>query len=282
MLSESHITATQLAPTTPVRTLFEQPAWYFSRRAFEIRIRAETVQQLLNSSEHKRVLDIGCGDGSLSLQLLDENTNVTLLDFSTSMLSKVQANVPPRFSQNAKLVHADFVTAPIHPGSFDVILCVGVLAHVGSPAAVISKVASLLEPGGCVIVECTDSRHFLSRWAAWVTRAWSMFKPSRYTLQDLTPGMLDKSFATHQLYRVATFRYCAPLPGLHRLLSQETLYRLTRRVFGSATASKNQWLGNEHIAVFAPRGGKTRSSLHLMFLGFCQLTESMAAFVSVM
>ena len=49
-----------------VRAVFEDAEWYFSRRAFDIRIRAETVQELVSLRDDARVLDIGCGDGSIS------------------------------------------------------------------------------------------------------------------------------------------------------------------------------------------------------------------------
>jgi SAM-dependent methyltransferase len=47
----------------------------------------ETVQELVRLSGDARVLDIGCGDGSISLPLLTGKTSLTLLDLSAKMLS---------------------------------------------------------------------------------------------------------------------------------------------------------------------------------------------------
>src|SRR6267143_3126338 len=152
-----------LTKVDQVQSFFEQPQQYLSRRAFEIQIRAETVKELVARSNEKRILDIGCGDGSISLPLLTETTRITLLDLSSSMLAIARSKVPPQVAENVETINQDFAAAQFVPQSFDVVLCIGVLAHVTDPADFIAKMVSLLKPGGCIIVECTDSQHFLTR-----------------------------------------------------------------------------------------------------------------------
>ena len=99
-MAQSEHSTTQLTHLDQVRSLFEEPEWYFSRRAFDIRIRVETVQELVRLSGDARILDIGCGDGSISVPLLTGKTSLTLLDLSAKMLSIAKSKVPPGLSRN--------------------------------------------------------------------------------------------------------------------------------------------------------------------------------------
>ena len=105
-----------------VQSFFEQPERYLSRRSFEIRIRAETVKELAERSGYTRILDIGCGDGSISLPLLSAKRFVTLLDLSSSMLSIAKSRVHPGIAENVETINQDFTTAQLKPKSFDLIL----------------------------------------------------------------------------------------------------------------------------------------------------------------
>ena len=61
---------------------FQKPEWYFTKLGYHVRVRIETVAEFLNGATLDRILDIGCGDGSISLQLLKEENRLTLLDLS--------------------------------------------------------------------------------------------------------------------------------------------------------------------------------------------------------
>jgi len=80
--------------STLVKRGFEQPQWYLEKRSFNIRIRAETVRQFLGDLGFENMLDIGCGNGSISVPLLTPHNRLTLLDMSTTMLSIAQSRVP--------------------------------------------------------------------------------------------------------------------------------------------------------------------------------------------
>ena len=118
-----------------VQTFFEQPQKYLSRRDYEIRLRAETVKESARNSGDMRILDIGCGDGSISCPLT-ETTRLTLLDLSSSMLTIARSKVPSDFAENVVTINQNFMTAEFQPQSMDLILCIGVLAHVPSPEEV--------------------------------------------------------------------------------------------------------------------------------------------------
>jgi predicted TPR repeat methyltransferase len=84
-----------------VKSLFESPQPYLERRRYNINIRAETVQYFLRNREFTRILDIGCGDGSVSIPLLNPQPELTLLDLSANMLSAAQSNIPSNLSNTS-------------------------------------------------------------------------------------------------------------------------------------------------------------------------------------
>ncbi|MEA2372970.1 MAG: hypothetical protein QOH12_3364 [Solirubrobacteraceae bacterium] len=95
-----------------------------------------------------RVLDLGCGQGDLTLTLLARGAEVTSLDLSVGMLDVARQRVE-RFGGGRT---AEFVAAPVEKtglpdGSFDVVVGRWILHHVDlRPAA--AELARILAPGG--------------------------------------------------------------------------------------------------------------------------------------
>lgn len=246
---ESQLTLT--TKVEAVRSLFEQPDWYFSRRGYDIRIRTETVRQMVRLRGGMRILDIGSGDGSVSLPLLTPTTWVTMLDLSSKMLSLAESKVPTDLLCNVKLINDDFANVAFAPQSFDVILCIGLLVHVVSPTDLIAKIARLLKPNGKLILECSDAAHFASRFFTHLYRVKSMFRHGRYCLNAVSYSEIQHLLGNYGFSAEATYRYSTPFPGINRLFSQETLYNINRGIFGHLGTNRNAWMGNEHISLFA-------------------------------
>lgn len=95
-----------------------------------------------------RVLDLGCGQGDLTLALLARGANVTGLDLSAGMLEVARRRV----DLYARGSPATFVAAPVeHSGlpssSFDVIVGRWILHHIDLRSAA-SELVRLLAPAG--------------------------------------------------------------------------------------------------------------------------------------
>jgi len=234
--------------TAQAKLAFEKPQRYLCRREYDIRVRRETVQELVEGRNFTRILDIGCGDGSISLPLLTDGRQLTLVDMSSSMLTLARAKVPAELVKHVELINYDFLTAPVDSATYDLILCIGVLAHVDSPDQIIAKIAKVLKPGGAVILEFTDSYHFWGRVDVLFQNLWQHFSPAAYRLNHLSRPQVLRMCRQYGLEASAVYRYAPPpAPGSHRLMAQETLYSLTRRLFGTARHNRNAWLGNEFI-----------------------------------
>jgi ubiquinone/menaquinone biosynthesis C-methylase UbiE len=237
--------------TEKVRQFFDQSQHYLDRRKFDIRVRAETVVDLLKEDDSfTQILDIGCGDGSISIPLLSPQRHLTLLDISTNMLANASARVPVSLTSNVRCVNADFLVGIDNSERYDLVICIGVLAHVSSPVEVVDKIAGLLNPGGILIVEFTDSTHFLRRLLSLYHASLGLFRRSLYTANSYSGAWLLDVFTKRGFTLKAQFRYGFPWPGIHRVMSQKTLYRMVKSLFGSAKQNKNRWLGSEYICCF--------------------------------
>ena len=252
------MTTTSRAPegTSPprvelVRTFFDQPENYLERKRFDIRIRAETTKTFLDGATYAKIIDIGCGNGSISLPLVSPDRYLTLLDISSTMLTLARSRVPSELARNVEIIQGDFLGAELENGSYDVVICMGVLAHVASPLDVVQKIAALLKPGGTLILECTDSQHFVRRFYGLFTRLVAFFRPAEYRPHQLTSKEVLNMAETNGFALKGKFRYSWPPPGSQRILSQDALYRMIRIMFGDARRKRNQWLGFENVFCLA-------------------------------
>jgi len=239
-----------------VKSLFEQAGWYLQRWRCAIRLRAETVREFLGDRSFKSILDIGCGEGSISTQLLKPGMTLTLNDLSSTMLALASSRVPEHLADHVDCINEDFSVATLKFQPFDLIVCLGVLAHVESPTATIEKMNSLLVPGGTVIVECTDARHPLTRMAHVYASLGAAFTRPSYTLNPVTPADVVQMFESRGFTKTATFRHVLPMFGMSRVLSQAAIYRLVRALCGSPSNNRNAWLGNHYIFQFHKQSAK--------------------------
>lgn len=240
--------------TDRVRALFECPSQYLDRRAFDIAMRAEVVDYFTAGRRFEHALDIGCGNGSISLPLLPRCKQLTLLDLSQSMLALAQSQIPAHRSSDVTMIRGDFCEIDLPPHSFDLICCIGVLAHVPSPAAVISKLSELATPDALVILEFTDSFHF---WGVPVVVYQTLLRakgPRLYSLNRLRQEEVFGLCAQNGLTLNESYRYGLPPLGSSLLLSQQQMYLLTRRLFGPANQNHRRWMGNQFLCSLSPAG----------------------------
>jgi ubiquinone/menaquinone biosynthesis C-methylase UbiE len=78
----------------------------------------ETVDRVVQGKQYSEILDIGCGDGSISVPLLNSNCRLTLLDVSPGMLSIARSRVPEELSSRVKFVNQDFMQVPFEKKLF--------------------------------------------------------------------------------------------------------------------------------------------------------------------
>ncbi|OIJ98081.1 methyltransferase [Streptomyces sp. MUSC 14] len=100
-----------------------------------------------------RVLDVGMGQGTQALRLARLGHQVTGVEQDTAMIDAARealAAQPEGIRERVRLVQGDGRDTGVHflPGSFDVVLCHGVLMYVEEPDPLVAGLARMLAPGG--------------------------------------------------------------------------------------------------------------------------------------
>lgn len=239
--------STMTSKLDQVKSLFEMPDKYLCPRQFDIRIRVETVKQFTENLPVNRVLDIGCGDGSISTPLLPRCNHLTLVDLSSRMLDLARNKIPSDRSNDVELINGSFIGSNLSPQSFDLILCVGVLAHVDSPAAVIAEIARLAKPGASIILEFTDSFHFWGVPVVLYQKLLKLLRPEPYALNRLKRRQIIGLCSENGLATSAIYRYGLPPLGTSKVAGQDEMYKITRYLFGPSDRNRNAWMGNQFI-----------------------------------
>ncbi|MFK4102830.1 class I SAM-dependent methyltransferase [Streptomyces sp. NPDC019531] len=100
-----------------------------------------------------RVLDVGMGQGTQALRLARAGHQVTGVEQDPNMISAAREALsaePEGIRERVRLVQSDGRDTGVHflPGSFDVVLCHGVLMYVEEPDPLLAGLARMLAPGG--------------------------------------------------------------------------------------------------------------------------------------
>jgi 2-polyprenyl-3-methyl-5-hydroxy-6-metoxy-1,4-benzoquinol methylase len=233
--------------TAETKEAFEQPEWYLESRRFNIRLRCETVQAFVQGCEFVDVLDIGCGNGMMTIPLLNARRRITFLDLSASMLKIARANVPVEFLSQIETINTDFLAAHVEERSYDFINCLGVLAYVEDLEAFLSKLKASLRPGGLLLLECTDAPHFVSALTRVYDKIRRSFTRAVVPLVDHSSESILREMNRLGFELCHSYRYSLPLPGIKNFFSQNGRYKLVRAFFGPSSRNRNKWLGNECI-----------------------------------
>ena len=196
----------------------------------------------------RRVLDIGCGQGTQGLALVRRGHLVVGLDNSARLLADFRAALTaesPAVADRVRLVQgaAEDVADLFGPASFDVVLCHGVLMYLPDPAPLLAAIARVVAPGGIVsllvrngdalamrpgllgdwdkVAAAFDGRSYLNRIGV----------PARADRRaDLTAALASRRLAVREWYGVRVFTDQAaddePLPDQARL---DTILRAEER-----------------------------------------------------
>jgi 2-polyprenyl-6-hydroxyphenyl methylase / 3-demethylubiquinone-9 3-methyltransferase len=99
-----------------------------------------------------RVLDVGCGGGLLSEAMARAGADVSAIDLAPEVIEVARLHLLESGLRVDYQLRSAEAMAVEHPASFDVVTCMEMLEHVPDPAAVIAACATLLKPGGKLVV----------------------------------------------------------------------------------------------------------------------------------
>ena len=196
------------------RTYFSEPDRHLGKR-FSVEMRAQIARRLLGHLDGARLIDLGCGDGTISLQFT-EARELTLIDVSENMLARAQAALTPVTTTRAVLRLGDAFSMDLAP-PYDVVLMIGLLAHVDSVDQALARAADLLVPGGRLVAQLTDADHPIARLLTATARR--RLRTVGYQMHPTALPAVKRAAAKAGLVVVTDFRYATALPGMGRLPS---------------------------------------------------------------
>jgi ubiquinone/menaquinone biosynthesis C-methylase UbiE len=141
----------------PVQNEYAHLAPRYDRRwSFYVNATVQETMHRLDVSSHKRILDLGCGTGTLIQRLfhLAPETEIVGLDPSLEMLSVARQKLPK--SVELQVGSADNIPFPNE--SFDLVISTNAFHYFRNPSQAIQEVKRVLKPNGHLVITdwCDD------------------------------------------------------------------------------------------------------------------------------
>jgi 2-polyprenyl-3-methyl-5-hydroxy-6-metoxy-1,4-benzoquinol methylase len=226
-----------------VKEAFADPLPYLRNNPY-VALRAKAVRRLVPELAGKSLIDLGCGDGRISIPLVAETGELLLVDSSAGMLELARRSVPSGSAGRVSFRCVDLTD--FEPQQrYDIVLCIGVLAHVPSPPATLRQIAQLVGPGGRAIIQFTDDASCLGRLTHHAGGMRGRLRNAAgYALNHMTLHSIAAELSDAGLRLVDTYRYVF-VPGLRRLPAA-----MTRTIVRAVNCPLLSQRGGEVIATF--------------------------------
>jgi len=144
------------------------PAAYAAWRASTLgqvtdALEEDLLLDLIGPASGRRILDVGCGDGALAVELASRGADVTGIDASPKMIAAAQMRAK-RCGTKADFAVADAETLPVADESFDIVVAVTLLCFVPDARKSMSEMARVLIPSGRAVIG------ELGKWSLWAAK----------------------------------------------------------------------------------------------------------------
>jgi len=213
-----------------VKAFFNRISGYNSylEKKFGIRIRTLVVNMMLGRVVNCSILDIGCGDGSISLQYACQDNYITFIDLAENMLRIAKENTPSELREKYSYKNISFLDFQ-KDQCYDVILLIGVLAHLPSLEGVFEKIFELLNSNGRCIIQYSDNNNILVKLSHLINKLVNLLDPQkyRYSLNKISSPEVEKLLEKNNLHIEQRIQYSLMLPFMGRL-SDNKLFKIQK------------------------------------------------------
>jgi len=207
--------------------------WRASRLgALAERLESRAVFDLLGGISGRRVLDVGCGDGSYAARAAAQGAFAAGVDLSAPMLKAASLRGGVTCGSSC-WVQGSAEALPFPSAAFDAVLAVTLLCFVTSPERAVREMARVLRPGGVLVLG------ELGRYSLWALSrrvrgrlGSKLWRSARFWSERSLRRLAEEAGLRCEASRGAA--YYPPVPFLVDILSvlDAPLSRLTR--YGAA------------------------------------------------
>lgn len=134
------------------RSYFDRVAATFGDQVLPGRTWEGLARGILRLAPRARYVDLGIGDGLLTLMLAEVAESVTAVDISSEMLDQLNLRARRKGIANIETALGDIEDLPMPDGSFDVAVMSQALHHAEDPARALREAHRVLVPGGRILI----------------------------------------------------------------------------------------------------------------------------------
>ncbi len=176
-----------------------------------LRARAQTLEyeaiiDRIASSGARTILDWGCGWGQMSHLLRQRGLEVSSLEYVAEGAEDRRAEIYPDVEVTYT---SEPVALPYADESFDAVLSMGVLEHVGRPEASLDELRRVLAPGGTLWIHKLPNRR---SWLEWAARRAGLYYHGLFVDDTLYTVDEARALLVRHGYEVRLARYRNLLP----------------------------------------------------------------------
>ncbi len=230
--------------TSEVKAFFERTEHYLTYN-YNLRIRMETVGHFIGDKQYDQVLDMPCGTGDISAPFIRQFGHLTLMDFSENMIETARSRFSDEQSEKLRFVRDDFYAHDFEGEQYDLVLNIGILAHISDPWTFLERSMALVKPGGKLILQNTNSNHWFARLIFLYLSLRRLIGLDKYRLNRIPEKRLLRTLREGGFVLRRRFAYNQSFLGFSRLFSNRRKYEATRRYFGTAEKPLRQKYGSD-------------------------------------
>lgn len=154
----------------------------------------DTLRRALGPLAGRRVLDAGSGDGQVLGPFAGE-ARIVAMDFTSAMAARAAR-------RGLVAVRADVTRPPFRARSFDDVLCAEVLTQVDRPAEAVAGLATLVRPGGRIVLSGLNQRSVLRHLVRTIGRLRGVVEPALIDPMLLVRTLRDAGFEVEPVWWV--------------------------------------------------------------------------------
>ncbi|MDP7324016.1 MAG: class I SAM-dependent methyltransferase, partial [Candidatus Woesearchaeota archaeon] len=145
----------------------------------------------------KKVLDLGCEAGYVSLMMKNKGAKVVSLDLCVPALQKFKEKLDKKDIQGIHPFAAIAQQLPLKPNQFDIVVATEVFEHMPELDKVIAEVARVMKSGGSFIVTFPNER--LRKKIYWIAKLFGIHTEveDQVTLYEYTKEEIIDRLAKH-------------------------------------------------------------------------------------